>query len=128
MSFVRTTVRAPSLSRRRSSAGITSAACIAAAVASTSNGLMESTFPRNSSCAPAFSESTITPSVLLTSAPSFATRFRPSYTGLTRSTSKFLIAAIALRSLSAISSRIGCHSAVPNSLLIRPAVCRMWRR
>ena len=55
----------------------------------------------SSSCAPAFSERTSTPSRTLTSGASLATRFRPSYTAFTSRTSYCLYAATERGKLSA---------------------------
>ena len=73
-----------------------SAACSASAVPATSKGLTPSAPPpssASSSHAPAWRESTSTPSAALSSAPSLATRFSPSRTGLTSSTSDSVRAA-----------------------------------
>jgi hypothetical protein len=86
-SFSRTTRRICSARRRRSSEGMESAWWIASACARTSNGLTESANEPISSWAPAFSERITTPSRSLTSGASLATRFMPSKTAFTSSTS-----------------------------------------
>ena len=62
---------------------------------SMSNGLTVTVQSPMSSCAPAFSDSTTTPSCSLTNGASFATRFMPSKIGFTSSTSNCLYAATA---------------------------------
>ena len=73
----------------------------------TSNGLTVSAHSPSSSCAPAFSERTSTPSRSFTSGASFATRFMPSKIAFTSRTSYCLYAATACGKLSSTRSSSG---------------------
>ena len=76
-----------SVRARRSSSGIDSAWCSASAVPDTSNGLTSSASSPNSSAAPASVDSTSAQPFSDSTGTSLATRFMPSRTGLTSSTS-----------------------------------------
>src|SRR5262249_35764213 len=89
-SFSRACSRIAAARAERSSSPIVSAPWSASAWPATSKGLTLTAQGPSSSCAPAFSESTSTPSRVLTSGASFATRFNPSYTAFTSSTSNCL--------------------------------------
>ena len=83
----RTWARSPSARRRRSAAPSRAPRAAPVPAPRRRTGSRRAPTPPSSAYAPAFSESTSTPSRSLTSGPSLATRFSPSETGLTSSTS-----------------------------------------
>ena len=123
-----TAVRSAAARSARSAGGMVSAMWSASAVATTSKGFT----PRapcpsrsSSSQAPAWRESTRTPSAVLRSGPSLATRLSPSRTGLTSRTSQMARAASERARSSSTDNTMGTHPSAgePCMWLIRSAVC-----
>ena len=112
----RTAARSAPARRARSGGPMESAAWSASAVPDTSKGLTPSAPPpasASSSHAPASRESTSTPSAVLSSGPSLATRLSPSRTGLTSSTSERVSAASERARSSSTDSTMGVQPSAP---------------
>ncbi len=114
----------PRARRVRSSSGISSASWIASAVSERSNGLMASACRPSRPNAPAFRDRISAPPLVLTTGASIATRFMPSWTGLTSMASYRSYAATAYVKSSCSFRTIGVQSSFPYAALIRSAVAR----